>query len=127
MTSDELLQQHWQWLIANLPVIYGAVAGALLRLLLIRNEPLLARCQNALGGIVFALVFAPLAADYLSKGKFVVGYAMAFGLVCRELILPALTVLNDRIIPLLNHYFDKFFPPIKADIEQGQETTDDTH
>lgn len=124
MNIDELGNQHLYWLIANLPVIYGAIAGALLRLLMIRNEPLLARAQNAISGIVFSLVLAPLAADYLSNGKFAVGYAMAFGLVCRELILPALSVLNNRIIPLFNHYIDKFFPTMNA---KEQEQSDDLH
>ena len=124
MNIDELGNQHLHWLIANLPVIYGAIAGALLRLLMIRNEPLLARAQNAISGIVFALVLAPLAADYLSHGKFAVGYAMAFGLVCRELILPALSVLNNRIIPLFNHYIDKFFPTMNT---KEQEQNDDLH
>ena len=124
MNIDELGNQHLHWLIANLPVIYGAIAGALLRLLMIRNEPLLARAQNAISGIVFSLVLAPLAADYLSNGKFSVGYAMAFGLVCRELILPALSVLNNRIIPLCNPYVDKFFPTMNA---KEQEQSDDLH
>lgn len=124
MNIDELGNQHLHWLIANLPVIYGAIAGALLRLLMIRNEPLLARAQNAISGIVFSLVLAPLAADYLSNGKFYVGYAMAFGLVCRELILPALSVLNNRIIPLFNNYVDKFFPTMNT---KEQEQSDDLH
>ncbi|OBX79127.1 hypothetical protein [Faucicola atlantae] len=130
--TNELLNQHLSWLITNLPIIYGAVAGAMLRLLLIRNEPILARCQNALSGIVFALVFAPLAADYLSHGKFSVGYAMAFGLVCRELILPALNVLNDRIVPLFNHYIDKLVPTADDDRHKQvdnkeQENSSDAH
>lgn len=128
MTFDEILTEHLHWLIVNLPVIYGAIAGALLRLLMIRNEPFWVRTQNALGGMILAMVLAPMTAEHLSGGKFAVGYALAYGLVARELILPAIAVINKRLVPLLTHFTDTFLLnnlPSPSAEKTDKEVTDD--
>lgn len=106
MTIDELIQSHLAWIIAHLAVMYCALAGALVRLLLVRHEPLLLRLQNCLAGVILALVLAPITAAYFNQGAYAEGYAIFYGIVARELVVSFVDTVNDKAIPLYNQLID---------------------
>lgn len=104
---DEVIAIHQQWLAGHLTLVYSATAGALLRFLLVQKEPVLSRLQNALAGIILALVLAPVTAEYLSESKYEMGYALFYGVVARELVVSLIDTVQEYVVPLYQYFFDK--------------------
>jgi len=110
VTIDDFTRQHIRWLFAMLPVIYAALAGALIRLLLVRGEPFWMRSQNAAAGLLIALTLAEITANLLTAGNYTAGYAVIYGMVGRELFVTLYDFTNENIKPLLMAAMRHFFP-----------------
>lgn len=110
VTIDDFTREHIRWLFAMLPVIYAALAGALIRLLLIRGEPFWVRSQNAAAGLLIALILSGSTAQFLTGGDYVAGYAAIYGMVGREIFAALYDFSNENIKPLLMSALRHFFP-----------------
>lgn len=110
LTLDDFAREHMRWLLTMLPVIYAALAGALIRLLLIRGEPFWMRSQNTVAGLLIALTLADITANLLTAGDYVAGYAVIYGMVGRELFVMLYDVANENIKPFLISTLKHFFP-----------------
>ncbi len=110
VTIDDFLREHMYWLLAALPIIWGSVAGAVVRLLLIRSEPFWMRAQNGAAGILIALTLSETTAVLLTDGKYAHGYAVIYGMVGRELFVTLFNFVQDRATPFLLSTLKHFFP-----------------
>lgn len=113
ITIDDVMREHMTWLIATLPIIYAAIAGAGIRLLLVRAEPFWMRTQNAAAGILLALTLAETTATLFTNGNYGTGYAVVYGMVGRELFITIYEFVHDKATPVLmaamRHYFPFLF------------------
>ena len=113
ITIDDVMREHMTWLIATLPIIYAAIAGAGIRLLLVRAEPFWMRTQNAAAGVLLALTLAETTATLFTNGSYGSGYAVVYGMVGRELFITLYDFVHDKAAPVmmsaLRHYFPFLF------------------
>jgi hypothetical protein len=105
---DDLINQHLFWLIGHVGLIWMALGGAALRILLVLNEPLHRRIQNGIAGMILALMLSDLTATAFSKGQYAGAYAVIYGLVARELVMAVVKFASHRAYPLLNRMVDFF-------------------
>lgn len=110
ITFDEVMTNHVQWLLMTIPIIWAAIAGAGIRLLLIRAEPFWMRSQNATAGILLAVTLSNMTAHLLTNGNYVTGYAVVYGMVGRELFLTFYDFMNDKAAPVFMATLRYFFP-----------------
>lgn len=113
ITIDDVIREHMTWLIATLPIIYAAIAGAFIRLLLVRAEPFWMRTQNAAAGVLLAITLAETTATLFTNGNYGSGYAVVYGMVGRELFVTMYDFIHDKAAPVLmaamRHYFPFLF------------------
>lgn len=125
VSFDDVRREHLTWLLATLPIIYAAVAGAFIRLLLVRKEPFWMRSQNAAAGVLLAITLAETTAMLFTNGNYGSGYAVVYGMVGRELFVTMYDFVHDRAAPVLmaamRHYFPFLFT--KTDNEDNHDNT----
>ncbi|MDV2859121.1 hypothetical protein R0I52_00145 [Psychrobacter sp. CAM01] len=113
VSFDDVIREHMTWLLATLPIIYAAIAGAGIRLLLVRAEPFWMRTQNAAAGVLLAITLAETTAMLFTNGNYGSGYAVVYGMVGRELFVTMYEFIHDRAAPVLlsamRHYFPFLF------------------
>ncbi|MEY2863126.1 MAG: hypothetical protein RLY58_833 [Pseudomonadota bacterium] len=105
---DTLINQHLHWLVTHIGLIWMALGGAALRILLVLNEPLHRRIQNGIAGMILALMLSDLTANAFSKGQYAGAYAVIYGLVARELVMAFIKFTNRQAYPILNRLVDFF-------------------
>ena len=124
MIIADLTQQHIVWLLLNIGMAYSALAGALARFLLVRDEPFMIRVQTSLAGVILAIVLAPATAAYFNQSNYVNGYAFIFGMVARELVLSFVETIKDKAIPLWHRFIDAIPFINTTNKDKGNDTTD---
>lgn len=110
ITIDDVMREHMTWLIATLPIIYAAIAGAGIRLLLVRAEPFWMRTQNAAAGVLLALTLADTTAALFTNGNYGTGYAVVYGMVGRELFITLYDFVHDKAAPVMMSALAHYFP-----------------
>lgn len=84
---EQLITQHWLWLSSHIHLIWLSLIGGAVRMLLVSNEPLSKRLQNAIAGCLLGISLTNVTADLLTAGRYSHGYAVMYGLVGRELVV----------------------------------------
>lgn len=110
LTLDDIMREHTQWLYVTLPIIWAALAGALIRLLLVRSEPFWMRSQNAVAGLLLAITLAETTAHAFTGGNYTSGYAVVYGMVGRELFVTMHEFISEKATPVLFSVLNYFFP-----------------
>lgn len=105
---NQLIDQHTTWLIAHVGLIWMALGGAALRVLLVLGEPLHRRIQNGVAGMILAILLSDITASMFTQGKYTGAYAVIYGLVARELVMAVVQFANRRAYPILNRVVDFF-------------------
>lgn len=123
---DDVIGNHVQWLLLMLPVIWAALAGAFVRILILLQEPLLLRAQNALAGLILAITLSDTTAQILSNGSYSVGYAVMYGMVGRELVASFYDFIKDTARPFLIALAIYLFPFLKPVVVAEEDNQDDT-
>ncbi|MEC7119619.1 MAG: hypothetical protein VXW65_06940 [Pseudomonadota bacterium] len=105
---DQLITQHTEWLVAHVGLIWMALGGAALRVLLVLHEPLPRRLGNGVAGMIMALMLSDMTAAALTDGKYTEAYAVIYGLVAHELVMAVVKFTHQHAYPLLHRSVDFF-------------------
>ena len=105
---DQVIAQHSEWLVAHVGLIWMALGGAALRVLLVLNEPLPRRIGNGVAGMIMALMLSDVTAAVLTEGKYSAAYAVIYGLVAHELVMAVVKFANQHAYPLLHRSVEFF-------------------
>lgn len=127
LSVEQVIENHIQWLFVMLPVIWASLAGACLRILLLLHEPLLLRIQNAFAGMLLAVVLSDTTAQILSSGNYMIGYAVLYGIVGRELVITLYDFFNDTARPFLLALMIYLFPFLKPVVAEEDNHDDIKH
>lgn len=118
---DDVLRIHVTWLFATLPIIWSALAGAFVRLLLVQNEPLRFRAQNAAAGMLLAATLTDMTTELLSGGDYATGYAVMYGMLGREIFITVYDFAQSKARPFLLAVVLYIFPFLKPVLEAKKE------
>lgn len=123
VTIDDVMREHMTWLLAALPIIWAAIAGAGIRLLLVRAEPFWMRTQNAAAGVLLAITLAETTATLFTRGNYASGYAVVYGMVGRELFVIMHDFIQEKAAPVLMSALRHYFPFLFKDREDNHDNT----